>query len=332
MKAKTKRNAIRWLHILTGSLIATHLYSPWDDIPAFDLTVKYLVLPVLILPGLWLWKEHLLRKQFTRKQSRVHSVLGILLVSAGSLAAQSVFRGGSGSFDVGIQTVDVGALNDRITQAGYPGFSNVFYTIGGSGEAYLGRMVLGGEGAFYGQADQVNANFETEPAGGHGMLSVGYIALSRKGWLLFPSLGLGVSDTGFNLHTREKEYSFGDVLQQPADFPNQSVEFGQTSGLLRVAVQVEKFFQKAEEKYFGPKVGLTLGYTFATQSSFRQEGIVLEGSPSFSPSGFFAKRFFCQLENRGRIFGEDDKIALKPTPYTHAPPGYFYIGGDQKTN
>jgi len=70
------------------------------------------------------------------------------------------------------------------------------------------------------------------------------LIFSRKGWLVFPSLGLGVSGTGFNLIAREREYSFGDVLEQPGDFANESVEFGQTSGLLRLAIQVEKFFQR----------------------------------------------------------------------------------------
>jgi uncharacterized protein (DUF2141 family) len=56
------RNVVRWVHIGIGAIIATYVYSPWVGLPVFQLAVQAVVLPAVIISGLWLWKGHLLRK------------------------------------------------------------------------------------------------------------------------------------------------------------------------------------------------------------------------------------------------------------------------------
>jgi uncharacterized membrane protein YeaQ/YmgE (transglycosylase-associated protein family) len=63
MKAVQKRNIGRWIHLITGSIIATFIYSPWGTDYYFAVIVKFLIIPVLIGTGLWLWKGHLLRRK-----------------------------------------------------------------------------------------------------------------------------------------------------------------------------------------------------------------------------------------------------------------------------
>lgn len=47
-------------------MIATYIYSPWGEIPAFQLLTKAVVIPLAILSGLWLWKGHLLKRYIGR--------------------------------------------------------------------------------------------------------------------------------------------------------------------------------------------------------------------------------------------------------------------------
>ncbi len=288
MKAKTKRNAMRWFHLISGSIIATYIYSPWHEIAVFQGLVKSVILPLLILSGLWLWKGHHLRKVFSKDKSLSrHSLVLLFVLSGFPLVGQTNFKGGSGSFDIGMQALDVNSINQQIQGVGFPALPNLAFTMGGSGEFYIRKFVLGGEGGFIGQGKVSNGSYDAQLAGGHGLLSLGYLTLVQKGWLLYPSLGLGVSGTGFSLTSQSKEYSFTDVLNNPEGFPNQEVEFGQASTIFRLAIRVEKFLLQKDGNHFGPKIGLVAGYTLATRSTFRQNGIELEASPDFAPRGFF---------------------------------------------
>ena len=71
MKSSTKRKVVRWLHIGAGSNIATYIYSPWSQIPSFQIFTKALVIPLTVLSGLWLWKGHLLRRAFNNNRSKI---------------------------------------------------------------------------------------------------------------------------------------------------------------------------------------------------------------------------------------------------------------------
>lgn len=68
MKASTKRNVVRWLHIGVGGVIATYIYSPWGDIQTFEIMVKAVVIPFTVLSGLWLWKGNLISKFFEARK------------------------------------------------------------------------------------------------------------------------------------------------------------------------------------------------------------------------------------------------------------------------
>jgi uncharacterized protein (DUF2141 family) len=91
MKASAKRNIVRWLHIGVGSVIATYIYSPWSEIPAFQLFTKAIVIPLTILSGLWLWKGHLLKRAFNKPG--VAGLLIILVISTALLSMTSSHSG-----------------------------------------------------------------------------------------------------------------------------------------------------------------------------------------------------------------------------------------------
>jgi hypothetical protein len=62
MKAATERKLIRWLHVLASIPILGFIYGPVAEKPEAAAAVRWVILPLVALSGLWLWKGHLVRK------------------------------------------------------------------------------------------------------------------------------------------------------------------------------------------------------------------------------------------------------------------------------
>src|SRR5712664_4050733 len=67
MKEASKRSIIRWIHIIFGIPILGYIYDSPSDTPNYASTVRYVLLPVLLLPGLWMWKGHVLRRLLLKR-------------------------------------------------------------------------------------------------------------------------------------------------------------------------------------------------------------------------------------------------------------------------
>jgi len=59
---KRVRTVCRWLHIILGLVILCYIYSPFGKYPVFNIFVKFLAIPLILLSGLWLWKPHLFNR------------------------------------------------------------------------------------------------------------------------------------------------------------------------------------------------------------------------------------------------------------------------------
>jgi hypothetical protein len=70
MKDSTVRLIVRWMHILFSIPILGYIYSPFEEIPNYAPIVRKVVVPVIILSGLWMWKGYLVRRLFSRRQVR----------------------------------------------------------------------------------------------------------------------------------------------------------------------------------------------------------------------------------------------------------------------
>ena len=68
MKEATKRSIFRWIHIIFGIPIVGYIYSPFDQIPNYAPTVRYVAVPVILLSGLWMWKGHLVRRLISKNR------------------------------------------------------------------------------------------------------------------------------------------------------------------------------------------------------------------------------------------------------------------------
>jgi hypothetical protein len=68
MKDATKRSIVRGSHIVFSIPILGYIYSPFEQLPAYAPRVRFIVVPLMLLSGLWMWKGHVLR-QFISKRS-----------------------------------------------------------------------------------------------------------------------------------------------------------------------------------------------------------------------------------------------------------------------
>jgi hypothetical protein len=64
MKASVERKIIRWMHILISIPIVGYVYGPVANIPEAVVTIRYVLFPVVILSGFWMWVGHKVKKWF----------------------------------------------------------------------------------------------------------------------------------------------------------------------------------------------------------------------------------------------------------------------------
>ena len=68
MKDATKRSIFRWIHIVFSIPILGYIYSPFEEIPKYAANVRFVVVPVMVLSGLWMWKGHVLRRLISKRR------------------------------------------------------------------------------------------------------------------------------------------------------------------------------------------------------------------------------------------------------------------------
>ena len=67
MKDATKRSIVRWIHIVFSIPILGYIYSPFDKLPQYAPRVRFVVVPLMLLSGLWMWKGHVLRRFLSKR-------------------------------------------------------------------------------------------------------------------------------------------------------------------------------------------------------------------------------------------------------------------------
>jgi thiosulfate reductase cytochrome b subunit len=64
MKPSTERNILRWMHIILSIPIIGYIYGPVASIPEAVVLIRWILFPLVIVSGLWMWKGHWLRRKF----------------------------------------------------------------------------------------------------------------------------------------------------------------------------------------------------------------------------------------------------------------------------
>jgi len=63
------RSILRWIHIVFSVPILGYIYSPFEEIPKYAGRVRFVVVPVMLLSGLWMWKGHVLRRLISKRSA-----------------------------------------------------------------------------------------------------------------------------------------------------------------------------------------------------------------------------------------------------------------------
>jgi hypothetical protein len=66
MKDATKRSIVRWIHVVFSIPILGYIYSPFEKLPQYADRVRFVVVPVMLLSGLWMWKGHVVRRLISK--------------------------------------------------------------------------------------------------------------------------------------------------------------------------------------------------------------------------------------------------------------------------
>jgi hypothetical protein len=75
MNQSTVRTIFRWIHIVFGIPVIGYIYDSPSDTPNYAFSVRYVILPVLLLSGLWMWKGHALRRLVSKRSPDNTSVM-----------------------------------------------------------------------------------------------------------------------------------------------------------------------------------------------------------------------------------------------------------------
>lgn len=67
ISASTQRAIVRWLHLILAIPIIGYIYSPFENLPDYAPTVRFVAFPVILVTGLCMWKGHWVRRFFTKK-------------------------------------------------------------------------------------------------------------------------------------------------------------------------------------------------------------------------------------------------------------------------
>ena len=63
------RAIFRWVHLIFSIPILGYIYSPFDKLPQYAATTRYVVVPVMLLSGLWMWKGHVVRRLLSKSSA-----------------------------------------------------------------------------------------------------------------------------------------------------------------------------------------------------------------------------------------------------------------------
>lgn len=63
----TPRTVLRWIHLIFGIPIVGYIYSPFQELPHYAPTVRYVAMPIILVSGFWMWKGEALRRLIAKK-------------------------------------------------------------------------------------------------------------------------------------------------------------------------------------------------------------------------------------------------------------------------
>jgi hypothetical protein len=193
--------------------------------------------------------------------------------------------GGFGFYAPGIHTIDFSRLNSSMP-AGFPEITNRPFVSAGKGYGIFSSIVIGGEGGGFHAGTFTKGNQVVELSGSIGYFSLGYVAVNRKGLLVFPTVSIGDNMVEMYIHEKDQKSSFQTVAGEPY----QSVTLRRKTNMLKVsaaAIYVLKG-NRSESGAGGLMVGLEAGYQVGYKTfDWTYDNGTAVGGPDHSNNAFF---------------------------------------------
>jgi len=199
--------------------------------------------------------------------------------------ARAQKEGGGGFFAIGVNSIDLGPLNSRLSGAGYPTFPSELFAIGGGGYGVVaGTLLLGGEGYGLIAPSRGFEGREVSVGGGYGLFTIGYRFRPTNQVVVYPQVGIGGGGMMLEIGSTGAD-SFDDVL----DDPNREASLEKGSLLVSLGVGAEYQFATSGEPG-GFQIGLRAGYLLSPYESDWSLGEDrLSGSPDASFGGPYVR-------------------------------------------
>src|SRR5260370_41819427 len=86
MKEGTKRSIFRRIHIIVGIPIIGYIYDSPTDTPNYAWSIRCVLLPVLLISGLWTWKGHVVRRLISKRAAGGTNLVSSLLSFFGAFS------------------------------------------------------------------------------------------------------------------------------------------------------------------------------------------------------------------------------------------------------
>lgn len=249
-----------------------------------------------------------------KKTTRVQRLLPCILTSAALLALSTASaraqdttqtHEGRGYVTVGMSTLDLGQLNDRLASHGYPRFPEHRLSIGVGAHGIRGQWLFGieGQGLIGRTKDALRSgpSLETSLNGGSGFFNVGYLAMKQDDLHVYPFVGVGGG--GIELKISERTIpTFDQVLAAPGRTSSLT-----SAGLLfQVGVGVDQLLavrtkdSGGERTTSGFVIGLRAGYVFMpAQSDWMLGSTRVASGPDFGMTGPYVRVIVGRGSRRG---------------------------------
>ncbi|MCX7880372.1 MAG: hypothetical protein N2517_06900 [Ignavibacteria bacterium] len=188
--------------------------------------------------------------------------------------------GGAGFFAIGANFINLDNLNNRLSAEGFSKFSSRFISLGGGGQAYIGNLIIGGEGHGLLQENTENPNYSTNVSIGYGFFNLGYTLVSTNSVKLYPLLGIGGGGMSLEIQDMNPKSNFEELIKNPRT----GTELSMGAFMLNFALGFDYLLKldKANEKSGVGSfiIGIRLGYTL---SAIKSNWVVYEKKISNFP-------------------------------------------------
>jgi hypothetical protein len=189
--------------------------------------------------------------------------------------------GGAGYFGFRINNYNLSGINSSLQSNNIPTLNEAFFGYGGGGLAYIGRLVIGGEGYGFQTPEKNNGAYRSNFSGGIGFFDVGYVVLNNRRCLLYPIVGFGGGTYTINIYDPANT-DFTTLLSNP----RRGTQLRTEQFILDLGLQTNLFIFNT--KFFS--VGLKGGYQLApVKTNWNDANGTLANGPEFDANALYGQ-------------------------------------------